>query len=95
MQISFCHCEIDYFTHAYCTHIWTIPCDNQTNTQLRICNLMGTGLQSANSLYINPKAAGCLRNTGIDPRPHWKITKLPSQHLMLGRHWPAIETPVQ
>ena len=24
----------------------------------------------------------------------WKITKLPSQHSMLGHHWPASETPL-
>ena len=25
----------------------------------------------------------------------WKITKLPSQHSMLGHHWPASETPLK
>ena len=31
-----------------------------------------------------------LNNTGPDPL---KITKLPSQHSMLGHHWHASETP--
>ena len=33
---------------------------------------------------------GCLSNTGLDPL---KITKLPSQHSMLGHHQHASETP--
>ena len=27
--------------------------------------------------------------TGLDPLEQWKITKLSSQHLMFGDHWPA------
>ena len=29
-------------------------------------------------------------NTGMDPR---KTTKLPSQHTILGHHWPSSKTP--
>ena len=35
----------------------------------------------------NHKNIGFLSNTGPDPQ---KITKLPSQHLMLGHHWPVL-----
>ena len=38
----------------------------------------------------NRKNIGFLSNTGPDPL---QITKLPSQHSMLGHHRPAIETP--
>ena len=38
----------------------------------------------------NNKNTGFLRNTGPDPL---KITKLPSQHAMLGHHRHASETP--
>ena len=38
----------------------------------------------------NHKNIGFLSNTGPAP---WKITKLPSQHSMLGHHWPASEMP--
>ena len=38
----------------------------------------------------NHKNIGCLSNTGLDPL---KITKLPSQHSMLGHHRHASETP--
>ena len=38
----------------------------------------------------NHKNIGFLRNTGPDPL---KITKLPSQHSMLGHHRHASETP--
>ena len=38
----------------------------------------------------NHKNIGFLSNTGLDPL---KITKLSSQHSMLGHHWHASETP--
>ena len=38
----------------------------------------------------NHKNIGFLNNTGPDPL---KITKLPNQHSMLGKHWHASETP--
>ena len=38
------------------------------------------------------KNIGFLSNIGLDPL---KITKLPSQHLMLGHHWHASETPLK
>ena len=40
----------------------------------------------------NKKNIRLLSNTGPDP---FKITKLPSQHSMLGHHLPASETPFQ
>ena len=38
------------------------------------------------------KNIGFLSKTGPDPL---KIAKLPSQHSMLGHHWPASETPLK
>ena len=38
---------------------------------------------------INYKAIGLLINTGLNPMENHK---LPSQHLMVGHHWPARET---
>ena len=40
----------------------------------------------------NHKFIGFPSNTGQDPL---KITKLPSQHSMVGHYWPASETPFQ
>ena len=47
----------------------------------------GSGLPLENDKHI-----GFLSNTGPDPL---KITKLPIQHLMLGHHRPASETPLK
>ena len=40
----------------------------------------------------NHKAIGFLSNTGPDPM---EVTKLPSQHSMLGHHRPATEAPFE
>ena len=49
----------------------------------------GQGVRTPPSLKSH-KNIGFPRNTGPDPL---KITKLPSQHSMLGHHWHASETP--
>ena len=43
----------------------------------------------------NYKAIGFVSNTGLDPLENQKATKLPSQHSILGHHWPASETPLK
>ena len=48
------------------------------------------GDRGSGPTQTNYKKIGFLRNTGPDPL---KITKLLSQHLMLGHNWPASETP--
>ena len=55
-----------------------------------ICgSIGGQGVRTPPPLE-NYKMIGFLSNTGPDPL---KITKLPSQHSMLGQHRPASETP--
>ena len=50
----------------------------------------GSGPPTPTPNKKNHKPIGFRSNTGPDPL---KITKLPSQHSMLGNHWPASETP--
>ena len=48
------------------------------------------GGQGVQTPLKNNKNIGFLSNTGLGPL---KITKLPSQHSMLGHHWHASKTP--
>ena len=58
--------------------------------------LLSTGMHRSRGDDMGPdplknhKNIGLLSNTGPDPL---KITKLPSQHSMLGHHRPTSETP--
>ena len=51
---------------------------------------VGGGGQGARTPLENHKNIGFLSNTGLEPL---KITKLPSQHSMLGHHRHASEMP--
>ena len=52
----------------------------------------GGGAGDTDTPLENHKAVGFLSDSGLYPL---KITKLPSQHSMLGHHWPDSETPFQ
>ena len=51
---------------------------------------MSGSREGALPLKLNDKATGFLTKTGLVPG---EITKLQSQHSMLGHYWPASETP--
>ena len=55
-----------------------------------VCGSIGGGGQEVRTPLENYKNKGFLSNTAPDPL---KITKLPSQHSMLGHHQPASKTP--